>query len=108
MTAANGETKDLLDELALIDCDRRLLRNARLEQEIKTQVAERKIQLSLAWRRELRTDFILLFALVTVIAEIFLSAVPRRHALVVGVLILAGWAIRTSNAACSGTRGPTR
>lgn len=89
--------KDAQDQAAVIDCDRRLLLNEQLRENIKSQAAQRRISVFRAKRAELRSDCVLLFAGLLVVITMIVSKGQQGHAVIVAVLVLAGWALRAAS-----------
>lgn len=88
--------RDLHDELASLNCNDRALRYARLREEIETAVTERQLRKYVIHSAERRTNCILLFAALMMIAQQWLPGFHPQPETLVPLLLLAGWAIRST------------
>ena len=89
-------TPDHLDDLAFADCEERKLEHARLREEIKASVADRYLKAYVVKSAERRTNCIFLFAGGMVLAQQFLPGMHPQPGLLVPLVLLAGWALRSS------------
>ena len=86
--------RDVGDQMALMACEDRRLRNERLQEDIRTKAAKRQLRSHVVKGGELRRNGALVFVVIILTAQAFQPESQPPTGVLIALIALAGWAIR--------------